>query len=597
MSSRKKENSYLKNVVELIKYVWKFAPEIFFVQSIMIIGRIVINVLVYVSMLQMVVDAVAQNKDFKQVAIYICIVGIMQIIVDILNNFFDSYVHKIAKLKIHKGIHSIIFQKIQTVDLENYDNVEFYNDYIWTLEKADAEIISSYENIFKMIEYFGNAVTLFSVTLFYDKLLLLFVIIPLIINVLLGNYISRLEYLYETEINIVQRRKNYFRRVFYLKEYAKELKMYRISRLLRERFCKNVDEQTTIYKRFGLKFMFLNTFNDNLTSIFDYTLLCLYMAYRAIVQGAYTAGTCAAMLNAVGNMSYALEQLFKIIPKIKKNGMFAEKIIRMISYDSKIEGYEGMQLQGNEFERLDLNNVSFAYPNNEEESLKNINFSIEKGEKVAIVGMNGAGKTTLIKMIMRYYDVTKGNITYNGKDIRNFTTSDYRKQFSTIFQDFQIYALKLEENVKMDLVHENEQENIKEKLEESQLSDFRDMLSFNMTKEFDEKGLVFSGGQRQKLAIARALFRDANIVIMDEASSALDPISEAKINQIIMEKMREKSMIIISHRLSTIKHVNKICFMENGEIVEMGSHEELMKLNGKYAEMYNVQARQYDRPR
>lgn len=145
----------------------------------------------------------------------------------------------------------------------------------------------------------------------------------------------------------------------------------------------------------------------------------------------------------------------------------------------------------------------------------------------------------------------------------------------------------------MEFAEENKYDKIRKMLENSQLAQLEDSLDTNMTKEFDENGLILSGGQMQKVAIARALYRNSDVIIMDEASSALDPISEAEINKTIMDQLGDKSMIIISHRLSTIKHVDKIYYMENGQIVESGTHSDLMKLNGKYAEMYTVQAEQY----
>lgn len=544
-------------------------------------------------MIQVVVDGIAEHRPFFKVAGFILISGAVVLVCGILNNVFTNYVNTIGKLKIHKGIHTIIFEKIQLVDLENYDNSDFYNDYIWALEKTDTEIINAYENIYKLIFKIVNVGALLSITMIYDKLLLVFVIIPVSIIIFVGSYISRLQYDYEQKVNVIQRRKNYTRRVFYLKEYANELKMYPIGKLLLNIFRNSVDENENVYKKFAFRFVATGVITESANSIFGLILLCLYMAFRAIVQGAYTAGTAASMLNAVNNLAGCVSEIFSIIPKLKKNSMFAVKIFNIIDYESQIEDFVSDKTVDPVFKNISLKNVSFSYPGSSARILDNVSLSISKGEKIAIVGMNGAGKTTLIKLIMRYYDPQMGSISYNGNDIKELTTKEYRQHFSSIFQEFQVYAVNLAENITMDAVNESQTSELQDILDKSQLGQLKDCLDINLTKEFDKNGMNLSGGQRQKVAIARALYRKSDIVIMDEASSALDPISEAEINKTMLEQLQDKSMIIISHRLSTIKYVDKIYFMENGKIIESGTHEELMNFDGQYAKMFKVQAEQY----
>ena len=221
--------------------------------------------------------------------------------------------------------------------------------------------------------------------------------------------------------------------------------------------------------------------------------------------------------------------------------------------------------------------------------------TIKKGEKTALAGINGAGKSTLVKLIMRLYDPTEGSILINGIDIRQFNIKQYREHFSTIFQDYQMFAVTLTENIFMREVTADDKEQAVEYLHQSRLMEFDNQLETTVTKEFDRNGLVFSGGQSQKVAIARAFAKDGDFVVMDEASSALDPISEAEVYDVILSKLRRKSFIVISHRLSAIQNMDKIYFLQDGRIAESGSHKELLALNGHYARMYNVQAEKYQK--
>lgn len=199
----------------------------------------------------------------------------------------------------------------------------------------------------------------------------------------------------------------------------------------------------------------------------------------------------------------------------------------------------------------------------------------------------------LIKLLLRFYDTNSGKIKVNGTDIKDYKIRDYRDKFAVIFQDFQIYAMPVMKNITMS---ENDRQEDMHKTEEILnkvgLDEYIEMLDSNLTKEFDKDGIVCSGGQKQKLAIARALYREADIILLDELSSALDPIAEDRIQRLIDKQ--NKTVIMISHRLSTIRNMDKIYFVEDGTVAEAGTHEKLMEINGKYAEMYRIQAEKYD---
>lgn len=224
---------------------------------------------------------------------------------------------------------------------------------------------------------------------------------------------------------------------------------------------------------------------------------------------------------------------------------------------------------------------------------------IEAGQKVAFVGENGAGKSTLIKLLMRLYDVTEGSIEYGGTDIRNYGTDQYRDIFGSVFQDYQIYASSVRENVMMDSSHHEEEKRVRDALEQSgfleRLLTLPKGLDTMLTREFAQDGVQLSGGEAQKVAIARLFAKKErmHIAILDEPSSALDPKAEYELNQNIMNKAGDATVIFISHRLSTTRDADCIYMFENGEIVEHGTHQQLMESNGQYAEMFQCQAKYY----
>jgi ATP-binding cassette subfamily B protein len=245
---------------------------------------------------------------------------------------------------------------------------------------------------------------------------------------------------------------------------------------------------------------------------------------------------------------------------------------------------------------LELKNISFGY-NNENMIIRNVSLKIDSLEKIALVGYNGAGKTTLIKLVLRLYDPTEGVILLEGIDIRKYDLDEYRKYIGVVFQDYKIFATNIAQNVAMDLFDEGQRENIVRSIRRSGLEDkvssLDNGIETNITQEFIEDGTELSGGELQKLAIARIFNKDSYFAVLDEPSSALDPIAEYQLNQSMYNASYDKSVIFISHRLSTTRRADRIYLMEDGAIIEQGSHDELLELQGKYYEMWDVQAGRY----
>jgi ATP-binding cassette subfamily B protein len=330
-------------------------------------------------------------------------------------------------------------------------------------------------------------------------------------------------------------------------------------------------------------------------------LYITYLVFQAAVLHTVAYSDAVVLFNRTGSLRRAMAGIADIFPQAQENSLYVDKIRAFLDYEPKMNVMEGdMVPDGNA--DLVLDHVSFKYSDDVPETLKDISLRIKAGERVAIVGYNGAGKTTLIKLLMRLYDPTEGTISYHGKDIKTYSPYDYRRRIGVVFQDFQMYGATLGENVVMDRAHSTDTEEKDKKIISSlkksgfgaRLDTLEKKLDTPVTTEFDPEGINFSGGESQKIAISRAFYKDADMLIMDEPSSALDPLAEYELNKAMESAAEGKTVFYISHRLSTTRDADRILMLENGRIVEEGDHDSLLKLGGKYAEMWKVQAGRYE---
>jgi ATP-binding cassette subfamily B protein len=288
-----------------------------------------------------------------------------------------------------------------------------------------------------------------------------------------------------------------------------------------------------------------------------------------------------------------LRDLLDRIVKSKEHALFVDKMKTFLSYQPKIVG--GNKIPG-VFESIELKNVRFAYK--ETEILKGVSLKISRGDKIALVGYNGAGKTTLVKLLMRLYDPTDGEILYNGINIKEYELDAYRACIGAVFQDYKIFASTIAENVLADIDDGTARETVLNALKKStfdeKLESLEKSIDTELTREFYKDGTNLSGGEEQKIAIARVFAKPCELLIMDEPSSALDPISEYKLNHSISESAADKTVIFISHRLSTTRHADRIYMFESGKVIESGTHDELVaNTGGKYYEIWHAQAQYY----
>ena len=366
-----------------------------------------------------------------------------------------------------------------------------------------------------------------------------------------------------------------------------------ISPLLIERYNDAAEDVVKNQRRYFKKIDSLYMIQESGIQIFGFMfVLPLYLGYCVLVKNSLSAGEFVAAFNGAFSIASSINFLTVwAVAIFSERGKMIEKYREFLKADFKIRDGEKTAEKGSPKE-IKIENLSFTYDGNSEPTLKDINLTIKPYEKIALVGYNGAGKTTLTNLILRLYDPTEGRILIDGEDIRTATVDSHRDRFAAVFQDFQLFSCNVGENVALDKDYDKAR--VEEALGHSGFGKkLKNGTETELLREFDDEGVMLSGGESQKVAIARAFYKDCPYVILDEPSANLDPVAEYNLNKAMTEASENKTVIFISHRLSTTVHADRIYVMEKGRIIESGSHEELMEQNGTYAYMFNLQAEKY----
>lgn len=552
--------------------------------------------------IKFVLEAAEFHKPFIVVVKFLLIIFAAWAISFIFSGLYQNYVSQKGLPKIHKKLKDMMYEKVKDLDLECYDNPEYYNEFVLSISEAEKSITRAHQ----IIEaFFSGLTTLIVSGIFFlttDAPSILFVLASFTLTFLFSQFLNKLNFKNRLEKNPPERKRAYVHRVFYLNEYAKEVRLNpEMSDLLYEEFEVTNKKIYGIEKNYARWRTLLHFTVNYLTNDFISDVLYItYLVYRAAVQHMISYSSVVVLWNSSGSLHRSLRTIARIFPQVSENSLYIEKIRNFLAYEKKIISVKNLPVPKKP-KTLELKNISFGYTEKDGYILKDINLTIHPNEKIALVGYNGAGKTTLIKLIMRLYDPKEGEILYNGIDIKDYNVNEYREVIGTVFQDYKIFAATVGENVILNEEEESvfrvHEPNMIKALEfsgfHSRFETLPHGLATELTTEFEKEGIDLSGGESQKLAIARAFYKDAPMVILDEPSSALDPIAEYQLNETMLQAAAHKTVIFISHRLSTTRNADHIFMLEKGRIIEEGDHEDLLKLHGKYAAMWKAQAGKY----
>jgi len=495
-----------------------------------------------------------------------------------------------------------LFDKATSVDMECYENPEFYDRYTRAAtevyERAQS-VLHNCSNFFGTL--FASAFVIGSI-MGINAMAGVFAALSFAGSFVFGRVLNRLRYDMDMENVPHRRRMSYVGRVVYQEQYAKEMRLTNIFGVMKKIYGEAFGGVKKTFLAYWKKLFVLGELRMFLCFTLPFQGMWLYASYLAIVEKTISVGDYIVLSSAIVSTTWMLFGVVDGIVEGLKNARYIENFKVFMAYTPKIdEKQPGLPVK--EANTLELRNVGFRYGETGRAVLRGVSMTVKAGEKIVLVGHNGAGKTTLVKLLMRLYDPTEGQILLNGIDIREYDLPAYRALVGVAFQDFRMFSLSAAENVIMNRINTPEERSrAADALRQSGAYEKIEALKYGedtvLTREFDDEGAVLSGGEYQKIAIARAFAKDARLLVLDEPSSALDPVAEHMMYETIMrlcsgEGNENKISVIISHRLSSAVGADRVYMLEQGEIIEHGPHKELLMRGGEYATMYSKQAKSY----
>lgn len=510
--------------------------------------------------------------------------------------WFTNYIISVAAKNVLKQLNNRIFNKAITLDVECYENPEFYDKY----QRATNVLAWSYfdfvcSSVSGILSCIVSLALVIGTVTTINPVYLIF-LLPVVLVFIIETSKSKLVYKRDIEMTTNNRIKAYIQRTVFLKDFSKDMRTSNIFAVLMARFKAAIDSNVEILRKYGWKLFIYSTVSSLFSEFIPIIGTYAYAAYQFVFTNALTVSGFSVVLSSINAVREATMNIARNFEGLVNMALYFQNLREFFEYEPKISS--GDKIPG-EFESLEFKNVSFRYPSAEKYSLEDVSFCINKAETLALVGVNGAGKSTLVKLLLRFYDVTEGEILYNGINIKEYDLNKYRNIFGAVFQDYRNFAISVYENVICHECSDEEKAKAESALRRSgiweKISTLPEGGETVLTKEFDKNGAGLSGGENQKVSAARLFAKDFQFAVLDEPSSALDPIAEYKMYENLIQVTENKTVLYISHRLSSAVLSDRIIVIGGGRVLEQGTHDELMALGGKYNEMFTLQASSYNK--
>lgn len=597
MGQIRRISEFLQLICYCIKILWDTSKRYFVIRMVLNIASLVIPFVVIIVTRQLI-NFLAGNSTASDAAIQVFLVlsivllgcNVFSKAIETANTYYMGLHQDIMDAMTKR----LIMEKAAELDLSYFDSAEFYN------EMQDAEVNSSlitYSAFRAMdfIRYFIQFLAAFVYLFQFNYILPIIFVLAVIPYTIVDIKQVAAVYGFQREYMAEERKMQYAADVLLSREFAKDVRIYNIASFISGKFQGIWEMLFSKKKKISLRF-----------TVFLLALLVLPEAAAAsflfflglsVIHGGHSVGDFTYLQGLMAQILGSVYMVVSSYTQLMDGKIRIQNYRKFLGFQNKVSSDGILPLVGDSF-LVEFCGVSFRYGDALPWILKDVSFSFHSKQKVAFVGVNGSGKTTIVKLLLRYYEPVEGQILINGKDIKEYAIDSYRSHFSTVFQDYSNYAFTVKESVFLsDINRADDGGRVMEALRQSGAdaftADFPYGVDTYLTRRYEENGQELSGGQWQKIALARAFFREADVYILDEPSASLDAKSEDEVFRMFHKLYEGKGAVLISHRLSNVHLSDLIFVLDNGFLAESGTHEELMAAEDVYANMYRLQAEKY----